>query len=55
MIKFWDKYIKIKYVWPLPKKTNLMKNKIYLLFAGFKTNYVTNKLKRSHQIVDHLF
>ena len=36
-----------------PKK-NLMKNKFYLLFARLKKTYVTNKLKRSGEIVDNL-
>ena len=30
---------------------NLMKNKIYLLFSGFKKTYVTNKLKRPLETV----
>ena len=35
-----------------PKK-NLMKNKFYLLFAGFKKTYVTNELKRPLEILDN--
>ena len=34
-------------------KTNLMKNKFYLFFAGFKTTYVINDLKRPRTIVYH--
>ena len=34
-------------------QTNLMKNKFYLLFAGFKKPYVTNELKRPCEIVDN--
>ena len=37
----------------VPKKTDLMKNKIYLLFARLKKTYVTNELKRPCEIVDN--
>ena len=32
-------------------KKNPMKNKFYLLFAGFKKTYVTNELKHPREIV----
>ena len=53
-VKVRDKYIqRLKYVSPLPKKTNLIKNKFYLLFSGLKNTYVTNKLKSPFDILDH--
>ena len=50
MLKFWDKYIKILNMSDhYKKKTNLTKNKFYLLSARLKKTYVTNKLYNSVQ------
>ena len=53
MVNFLYKYIKIKICMTITKKTNLMKNKFYLLFARLKKTYVTNELKCPCEIVDN--
>ena len=52
MYKIEINILKIEICMTITQKTNLMKNKFYLLFAGFKNNYVTNEPKFPFEIVD---
>ena len=52
MWKKWDKILQIKICLTITRIDKSDENKIYLLFAGFKKNFVTNELKHPFEILD---